>query len=92
MVAVTELSNQQTTYEYDSSDRLYKVLSGVQVRTLMSARGYMSTSEPIVHFGLPLQTQARRADDQHGPRAVTQQQFLDDEACLNRLAEPHVVG
>lgn len=42
MVAVTELSNQQTTYEYDSSDRLYKVLSGVQVRTFdTDNRGFL---------------------------------------------------
>ena len=34
--------------------------SGVQIRELSLARGYMSSSEPIVHFGLGDETQIRR--------------------------------
>lgn len=34
--------------------------SGVQVRTLVLARGYLSTSEPRVHFGLGADAQVRR--------------------------------
>jgi hypothetical protein len=34
--------------------------SGVQVRQLWSARGYLSSSEPMVHFGLGGETRVRR--------------------------------
>lgn len=34
--------------------------SGLQVRTLSSARGYLSTSEPVVHFGLGASDQITR--------------------------------
>jgi hypothetical protein len=34
--------------------------SGVQVRTLVLARGYLSTSEPIVHFGLGADARVHR--------------------------------
>src|SRR6185369_7656863 len=34
--------------------------AGVQVRPLMLARGYLSSSEPVVHFGLGDQTTIQR--------------------------------
>ena len=34
-----------------------KTAAGVQARTLTLARGYMSSSEPVIHFGLGEQTQ-----------------------------------
>ena len=48
--------------------------------------------ELLAHLVAPLQLQAGRADDERGPRAVAQDQLLDDEAGLDRLAEADVVG
>ena len=49
-------------------------------------------AELLPHLVLPLQRQARRAHDDHRPGAVPQQQLLDDQAGLDRLAQAHVVG
>ena len=49
-------------------------------------------AELLPHLVLPLQRQARRADDDHRPGAVPQQQFLEDQARLDGLAEAHVVS
>ena len=49
-------------------------------------------AELLPHLVLPLQRQARRAHDDHGPGAVPQQQLLDDQAGLDGLAQADVVG
>ena len=46
----------------------------------------------IAHLVAPLELQRRWADNQHRPRTVAQDQLLDDEARLNRLAEAHIIG
>lgn len=49
-------------------------------------------AELLGHLVLPLEREAYRAHDHHGPGAVAQQQFLGDEPGLDGLAEAHVVG
>ena len=49
-------------------------------------------AELLAHLLLPLDHQARRADDDDASRTVTQQQLLDHEPGLDRLAETHVVS
>ena len=49
-------------------------------------------AELLVHLVLPLHGKAGRADDDDGACAVTEQEFLDDHACLDRLSESDVVG
>ena len=48
--------------------------------------------ELLEHLDAPFFLQRRRADDEDGAGAVTQQYLLDDETGLDRLAEPDVVG
>ena len=48
-------------------------------------------AELLVHLVLPLQTQAGGADDDGSARSVTQEQLLDDQASLDRLAQAHVI-
>ena len=49
-------------------------------------------AELLAHLVLPLQRQARRADDDHGAGPVPQQQLLEDQAGLDGLAQADVVG
>ena len=49
-------------------------------------------TELLAHLVLPLQGQARRADDRRGAGAVPQQQLLHHEASLDGLAQADVVG
>ena len=49
-------------------------------------------AELLAHLVLPLQRQARRADDDHRAGPVPQQQLLDDQPGLDGLAEADVVG
>ena len=49
-------------------------------------------AELVPHLVAPLQRQAGRADDQHRPGPVPQHQLLHDQAGLDRLAQPDVVG
>jgi len=49
-------------------------------------------AELLGHLVLPLQHQARRADDHDPLGAVAEQEFQRDQAGLDRLAEAHVVG
>ena len=49
-------------------------------------------AELLPHLVPPLQRQARRAHDDDRPGTVPQQQFLHDQAGLDRLAQAHVVG
>ncbi|CAB4967904.1 unannotated protein [freshwater metagenome] len=48
--------------------------------------------ELVAHLVLPLQRQAGRAHDDDRARPVAQQQLLNDEARLDRLAKPDIVG
>ncbi len=48
--------------------------------------------EPLLHFRAPLERQSGRADDQGLVHTLAQRQFLQDEAGLDRLAQPDVVG
>ena len=45
--------------------------AGKQVRPLVLARGYLSSSEPMVHFGLGAETAVRRLTV-HWPRGAVQ--------------------
>lgn len=49
-------------------------------------------AELLGHLLLPLQGQRSGADHQHPAGAVAQDQLVDDEAGLDRLAEPEVVA
>ena len=49
-------------------------------------------AELVPHLVPPLDLKRGRADDQHPPSPVPDDQFEGDEARLDRLAEPHVVG
>ena len=49
-------------------------------------------AELLAHLVAPLQLQRGRTDHERRPRAVTQQQLLDDEPGLDRLAEADVIG
>ncbi len=48
--------------------------------------------ELLPHLVLPLQRQTRRADDDHRPGSMPQQQLLDHQPGLDGFAEPDVVG
>ena len=48
--------------------------------------------ELVAHLLLPLRAERRRAEDQDAPHAAAQDQLGQDEARLDRLAEPDVVG
>ena len=49
-------------------------------------------AELLPHLLLPLQAQTRRADDDDRAGAVAQEELLDDQARLDRLAQADVVG
>ena len=49
-------------------------------------------AELVAHLVAPLDLQRGGADDQHRARAVAQDQLLDDQARLDRLAQADVVG
>lgn len=49
-------------------------------------------TEFLPHLVLPLQRQARRADDHRSPRAMPQEELLEDEAGLDGLAQSDVIG
>jgi hypothetical protein len=49
-------------------------------------------AELLPHLVLPLQRQARRADDDYRPCAVPQQQLLHVQTRFDGLAQSHVVG
>ncbi len=49
-------------------------------------------TELLAHLVLPLQRQARRADDDDCSGAVAQEQLLNDQASLDGLAEADIVG
>ena len=49
-------------------------------------------AELLAQLIAPLQLQRRGADDERRARAMTQQQLLHDEPCLDRLAEADVIG
>lgn len=65
--------------------------AGVQVRTLTLARGYLSSSEPVLHFGLGEQTRVRRLTLEW-PSGV--RQVLEDLAADRRyeVTEPSAAG
>ena len=49
-------------------------------------------AELVLHLLAPLDAQARRADHEHRAGPVPQDQLLDDQPGLDRLAQPDVVG
>lgn len=49
-------------------------------------------AELLAHLVLPLQCEARRTDDHGGAGSVAQEQLLNNQACLDRLAQTHIVG
>ena len=49
-------------------------------------------AELLLHLVLPLEDQAGGADHDHRARPVAQQELLDHQARLDRLAEADVVG
>jgi hypothetical protein len=48
--------------------------------------------EAIEHLLLPLDAKASRADDEDGARTMSEQEFLDYQARLDRLAEAEIIG
>ena len=69
---------------------MLKVLRGDS--TGNEARDREIETELIAHLVLPLQREARRAHHDRGPGPVPQQKLLDDQACLNGLAQADIVG
>ncbi len=49
-------------------------------------------TEPLLHLVAPLQGHGCRADDEREVDPLAQQQLLQDQSSLDRLAEPDIVG
>jgi hypothetical protein len=49
-------------------------------------------AELLAHLVAPLDLQRSRAHDHHGPDAMAEDQLLEHQARLDRLAEPDIVG
>ena len=59
---------------------------------LVAVQDHELEREFLAHLLLPLHLERRRADDQDPSDAALPDQFLDDQARLDRLAESDVVG
>jgi len=86
--------------EIHRGDEAGEAAPGVDVRAVLPAQADDGVAVDEVelqvelggHLLLPLPLERRRTDDHAGAHARAGRQLLEDEARLDRLAEPHVVG